>query len=53
MSGWSSPFKDFNSIVGAVSKTIKDAEKAIDKSLGIEEEKNEYEPKQPTHTETG
>lgn len=36
--GTNSPFKNFDSIVNSVSKTIKDAEKVIDKAIGIPEE---------------
>jgi hypothetical protein len=37
-SPWSSPFKDFGGLVGVVSSTLKNAEKAIDKAIGIPED---------------
>ncbi len=39
MSGWGSPFK-LDGLVGAVSKTLQNLDRSIDKAIGIEPENN-------------
>ncbi len=52
-SPWGSPFKDLGSFVGAVSKTLQTAEKAIDKAIGIPPEDAAQNGKKETNTVNG